>query len=1428
MSTISGEATELISSDERRVNETTLADQHEADVASLASGAFVVVWRSDESGGDIFMRHFAADGHALSAEVQVNTFSSSAQTAPVVQELASGGYVVAWSSADQDGSGTGVYLQRYDASGNRDGSETRVNTTTVDNQQGPNIAQLTDGGYVVTWNSRSQDTSGWGVYGQRFDAQGNRVANEFKVNTVTYSDQHSAVPVGLAGGGFVVVWQSDLQDGSGNGVFAQRYSADGSVAGAEERINSVVYENQGQPAAAATSDGGYLVAWASALQDGSGYGIYLQRYGATGEAIGHETRVNTTIAGNQWFPAIAVLSDGGYVVSWTSLGQDGSASGIYAQRFDAANVKIGPEILVNSETAQSQEGSDVTAAPNAGFVVSWQSLAQDGSGWGVYSKAFARPNVAPEAVSATALVGTTLEDQWTQSVVSAIFGSNFLDADQDSLAGVVITANAATSAEGTWHYSVTGVDTWIAISTNVAEDAALVLSAGAHLRFIPAANFNGSAPALTAHLIDSSAGPVTTGDLLNLIARTTGGLTPYSSGSVVVSQVFTPVNDAPEGAVTISGSAVQGQVLTVANTLIDVDGLGDFSYQWKADGSDIVGATSASLTLGQGEVGKSITVVASYTDGDGTSESKSSDPAATEYTVTFDNIPSTGSFGGQYVYHSLITEAGLIFDNPARSDATEFFEIVPTSSYYYHRPGVIALWTEPVIISAASGHLFSARSIEIDSINEQGPAVVTFTGLLANGASVTRTFTTDMNRGLQTVPLEGLDDLQSLTLTYQHNGTNIQIDNFSFSTTAVANVNDAPTGSVTITGTLKQGQTLTASNTLDDADGMGTISYQWQADGSDIVDATSQSLTLSSAQVGKAITVVASYTDGGGTIQSVPSIASPLVVGNAAPQVISPTAFLYTTLEDHWTGGRVDTYVGNTFSDADDDRFAGIAITANQTSAVQGGWAYTPDSTSHIWFAVPSDLSETNALLLAAEAQLRFVPALNFNGPAPALTAHLVDNSAGWPTTGATVNLAAAGTGGLTPYSSGTVAISQVFTPVNDAPQGAVTISGTAVQGQVLTVANTLSDVDGLGDISYQWKADGTDISGATNASLTLGQEHVGTRIQVSASYNDSGGTTEVQLSDLSAPVANVNDVPTGAVLITGTAAKGATLTASNTLGDIDGLGAIAYQWKADGADIAGAGGSTLLLEQAHVGKVITVVASYTDGGGTLETKASNATPAVAQSGATAGSGSTDGNDTLVGSLSGTTLSGGRGDDTYVVSVGGITVSELTGAGLDQVISSVSFALSANVENLTLTGSSRVNATGNVLDNVLVGNGNGNTITGGMGADTLTGGLGTDRFVYGAIAESPRSLGAWDVITDLTNSDTDRIDLSALDSNPARGGRQAFIFIGTADFGSNATGQLRFDSNSHMLLGSTNTDATAEFAIELLGVDVLNAWQLIL
>ncbi len=202
------------------------------------------------------------------------------------------------------------------------------------------------------------------------------------------------------------------------------------------------------------------------------------------------------------------------------------------------------------------------------------------------------------------------------------------------------------------------------------------------------------------------------------------------------------------------------------------------------------------------------------------------------------------------------------------------------------------------------------------------------------------------------------------------------------------------------------------------------------------------------------------------------------------------------------------------------------------------------------------------------------------------------------------------------------------------------------------------------------------------------------------------------------------NTPPRGAVSISGMAIHGQTLSAGNSLVDADGLGAISYQWQANGSDLNGATASTYVLTFADVGKTITVVARYTDGHGIAEQVISSATAAVIW--ATQGSA---GNDTLAANTITDNLAGGEGDDRYSVLAASNSITEHANAGTDTVLAPLSWTLGANLENLELLGNKKFSATGNNLDNTLTGNAAANILDGGTGADTLIGGAGNDVYV---------------------------------------------------------------------------------------------------
>jgi VCBS repeat-containing protein len=402
--------------------------------------------------------------------------------------------------------------------------------------------------------------------------------------------------------------------------------------------------------------------------------------------------------------------------------------------------------------------------------------------------------------------------------------------------------------------------------------------------------------------------------------------------------------------------------------------------------------------------------------------------------------------------------------------------------------------------------------------------------------------------------------------------------------------------------------------------------------------------------------------------------------------------------------------------------------------------------------------------------------------------------------------------------TSGFNAVGNVL-PNDTDPDHAPAFTVTAVNGSGADVATA---VDGaFGQLTLN--ADGT-YTYVVDDSLpqvdALGPSGVLHDIFTYTMSDGLGGTSTAQL-DIT--IQGANDAPTGAVAINGNALPGGTLNVdTSALADPEGLGTLHFQWTSNGFDIAGANSSSFTVTASQGGTVIGVEVSYVDGGGTTETVTATVTSVPGED--IVGTGKADlllgtaGSDTLDGGLGRDTMVGGQGNDLYYVNVATDVVTENFGEGNDSVISSASYVLSANVENLTLTGTA-VTATGNDLDNVIVGDRANNIITGKGGADTMTGGLGADTFVFMSLTDSDPNNP--DVIMDFNAAQKDKINLRAIDARVGVLNDQAFKFIGTAVFDPNAnnSGLLRFDPITHMLEGSVNADASVEFRILLVGVD---------
>jgi hypothetical protein len=359
-------------------------------------GNSVVVWSSygqDASDSwDVYAQRYNAAGVAQGGEFRVNTTTAGHQMNPSVAMGPGGDFVITWSGYGQDASQTwGIFARRYDAAGVAQGGEFRVNSTVANQQKFPAVAVDGTGNFVISWSSKDQDARrSWGVYAQRYDANGETQGDEFKVNTTTTGDQiHSSVSADNSGN-VTITWSSYGQDAADSwGIYAQRYDANGVAQGGEFRVNRATAGDQESSRVVAGGTGEFVVVWTSDDQDGSGLGVYAQRFDSSGVPQGDEILVNTTTAGDQATPAVAVDASGNFVVTWASYGQDtGNSWGVYAQQFSSTGMVIEGEFRVNSTSTGDQQNPSVTIDTKGHLVIVWSGNGTDDTD-GLFSQRYA-------------------------------------------------------------------------------------------------------------------------------------------------------------------------------------------------------------------------------------------------------------------------------------------------------------------------------------------------------------------------------------------------------------------------------------------------------------------------------------------------------------------------------------------------------------------------------------------------------------------------------------------------------------------------------------------------------------------------------------------------------------------------------------------------------------------------------------------------------------------------------------------------------------------------------------------------------------------------------------------------------------------------------------------------------------------------------
>jgi hypothetical protein len=385
---------DTVAGGEQQVNTYTQDAQQRPAVAANSAGQAVIVWESygqDGSHFGIFGQRFLGE-QRIGPEFPINSYTIGRQSMPAVAMDGSGNFVVAWRSSLQDGIGGTIYGQRFNADGTRNGNEFRIgpSNSNRDSQSEPSIAMNATGQFAVAWSNR--ELSAWDT------AQGNNNNEKLFLETRAYgvngtpqtlqpvriadTDNGDLAPrasrIGIdASGNYVVVWIGGTETAAA--VRARHFGSNGgAISPAYDISEARVDTGIDMPGVAMTPSGAFAIAWEGFTYGNVPVGIYLRRFLGPQSALGTAQIVARPDSGMVERATLTVSQDGTYFLAAQADNR------ISLARIDAGGTvrKLG---LVNNPRFASLFPA-IAASGETGLLITWQSLGQDGSDRGIYAR----------------------------------------------------------------------------------------------------------------------------------------------------------------------------------------------------------------------------------------------------------------------------------------------------------------------------------------------------------------------------------------------------------------------------------------------------------------------------------------------------------------------------------------------------------------------------------------------------------------------------------------------------------------------------------------------------------------------------------------------------------------------------------------------------------------------------------------------------------------------------------------------------------------------------------------------------------------------------------------------------------------------------------------------------------------------------------
>ncbi|MFT3736953.1 MAG: VCBS domain-containing protein [Rhodocyclaceae bacterium] len=720
-------------------------------------------------------------------------------------------------------------------------------------------------------------------------------------------------------------------------------------------------------------------------------------------------------------------------------------------------------------------------------------------------------------------------------------------------------------------------------------------------------------------------------------------------------------------------------------------------------------------------------------------------------TGVFSGTPTTGSAGTVAIVVTATDKAG--------ATATGSFSIVIGTSN--HAPVAVAdtkAVTEDVSVTATASTGVLANDTDVDSGDSKSVSAVSFgstTGTVGSalaGSYGTLTLNADgsysylANKTAAQALAAGQSASESFNYTVKDTAGATSSSTLSFT---ISGANDGPVA-VADTKAVTEDVSVTATAST------GVLANDTDVDSGDSKTVSAVSFGSTTGTVGSALAgtygTLTLNADGSYSYLANKTAAQALAVGQSASE-----SFSYTVKDA--AGATSSSTLSFTITGANDAPVLAAAI-SSQSGKEGTAFSYTlPAGT----FA---DVNASEVLTYSAKlSNGSALPSwLSFNATTGVFSGTPGIGSAGT----VAIVVTATDKAGATATGSFNIVIASGLSVVNGT-SGADTLTGTSGDDQINGLAgndkltgsagndtldggtgndsmlggagNDIYVVDSTSDVVTENSGEGTDLV-QSSVAWSLGSNVENLTLTGSNAISGTGNSLGNVIAGNAA--ANTLDGSSGADTLLG--------GAGNDLYIVDNAGDIVTENASEGSDTVQSS-VTYTLGSNVENLTLTGSSALSGTGNTLDNVLTGNSAANALTGAA-------GNDTLDGGAGNDSMLGGSGNDTYVVDSTSDVVTENSNEGTDLVKASVTWTLGNNVENLTLTGTTAINGTGNALDNLLTGNSAANKLTGAAGNDTLDGGSGNDSMLGGAGNDIYVVDSTSDVVTENSSEGTDLVKAS--------------------------------------------------------------------